>query len=82
MPIPVSAKTGLDLDVLDHVLAAGAAKACLMMPSCQTPLGVSLSADQKARLVRMIDHYAVPLIEQDAYGEARARRRRIELQGL
>ena len=69
VPIPVSANDGLDLGVLERVLANGGAKACLMMPTCQNPLGVTLSLERKARLVRLIERYDVPLIENDAYGE-------------
>jgi len=69
VPIPVNPQDGFDLDVLERVFAIGGAKACLMMPSCQNPLGVSLSLEKKARLVRLIERYEVPLIENDAYGE-------------
>ena len=69
VPIPVSPRDGLDLEVLESVLANGGAKACLMMPTCQNPLGVSLSLEKKGKLVRLIERYEVPLIENDAYGE-------------
>jgi DNA-binding transcriptional MocR family regulator len=69
IPIPVTHDEGLDLDVLERVLARGDAKACLIMSSCQIPLGVTLSSEKKFKLVRLLERYSIPLIENDTYGE-------------
>jgi DNA-binding transcriptional MocR family regulator len=71
VPIRMSAEDGLDLDVLQRVLAAGEIKACVMMPSCHTPLGVSLCSEKQQELAQLIERYGIPLIENDAYGELR-----------
>ena len=67
--VPVSAESGIDLAILDSVLASGDVKACLMMTSCHNPLGATMPAEKKQELVRMIERYQTPLIENDAYGE-------------
>lgn len=69
IPIPVSPETGIDLTVLENVLARGEVKACLAMTSCHMPMGVSLAPEKRAQLVRLIEYYNVPLIENGAYGE-------------
>lgn len=71
VPVPVSPEHGLDLDVLEHVLATRQVKACVIMPSCHTPMGVSLSQEKQARLAGLVERYDVPLIENDAYGALR-----------
>jgi DNA-binding transcriptional MocR family regulator len=69
IPIPVSEQSGIDLNVLERVLARGEVKACLIMSSCQIPMGVSLSTERKFKLVRLLERYEVPLIENDTLGE-------------
>jgi DNA-binding transcriptional MocR family regulator len=69
VPIPFSPEHGLDLDVLEQVLASGRVKACLMMMNCHYPLGVTLSRDRRARLLSLVKRYETPLIENDAYAE-------------
>jgi DNA-binding transcriptional MocR family regulator len=69
VPIPFSPEHGLDLDVLEGVLASGKAKACLVMMNCHYPLGVTLSRDRRARLLSLMKRYDTPLIENDAYAE-------------
>jgi DNA-binding transcriptional MocR family regulator len=71
VPVPMSLQHGLELDALKRVLAGGEVKACIMMPSCHTPLGVSLSPERQTELVRLVERYNIPLIENDAYGELR-----------
>jgi DNA-binding transcriptional MocR family regulator len=39
------------------------------MPNAQNPLGFTMSDDHKKRLVKMLDKRAVPLIEDDVYGD-------------
>jgi DNA-binding transcriptional MocR family regulator len=69
VPVPIDAESGVDLAALDRVLASGEVKACLMMTSCHNPLGVTMPAEQKRALVRIIEKYQTPLIENDAYGD-------------
>ena len=69
VPVPITVESGLDLAALDRVLASGEVKACLMMTNCHNPLGETMSSEKKRELVRIIEKYQTPLIENDAYGE-------------
>ena len=44
-------------------------KACWLMTNSQNPLGFTLSAEKKARLVALLEKYHVMLIEDDVYSE-------------
>src|SRR5262249_38095822 len=70
-PVRMSIEDGIELDALERVLGSGGVKACIMMPSCHTPLGVSLSPEKQQKLARLVERYGIPLIENDAYGELR-----------
>ncbi len=67
--VPVSAELGLDLAALARALASGEVKACLLMTNCHNPLSATMPAEKKRELVRIIEKYEVPLVENDAYGE-------------
>jgi DNA-binding transcriptional MocR family regulator len=69
VPVPMSPETGLDLASLQEVLARGKAKACLLMANCHYPLGVTMPAEGKAELVRLLARYETPLIDNDGYAD-------------
>jgi DNA-binding transcriptional MocR family regulator len=69
VPIPMSPETGLDMGRLQEVLASGEAKACMLMPNCHHPLGITLPAEEKADLVRLVTRYEAPLIDNDGYSD-------------
>jgi DNA-binding transcriptional MocR family regulator len=69
VPIPVSPQSGIDLDYLESILARGGIKAVVVMTSCHMPMGVNLSAEKQQRLVRLVEKYDIPLIENGAYNE-------------
>ncbi len=60
---------GIDLDALEQALNDYPVKACWMMTNSQNPLGFTLSAEKKARLVALLTEHNVPLIEDDVYSE-------------
>jgi len=60
---------GIDLDALEQVLQQQRPAACWVMTNFQNPTGASMADASKARLVRLLADYRVPLIEDDAYGE-------------
>jgi 2-aminoadipate transaminase len=41
------------------------------LPNFQNPTGVTLSLDRRRRLVTLADHYGVPILEDDPYGQLR-----------
>ncbi|WP_223758642.1 PLP-dependent aminotransferase family protein [Myxococcus sp. RHSTA-1-4] len=63
------ARTGLDLDAVESLLAAGERPAFLYtMSDGHNPLGTSLAAEARERLVKLARDYRMPIIEDDAYG--------------
>jgi DNA-binding transcriptional MocR family regulator len=67
--IPTDPAQGVDLDALDAVLTRQKPAACWLMPGFQNPLGGLMSEPSKRRLAALLERYAVPLIEDDVYGE-------------
>lgn len=67
--VPTHPGTGLDVDALEVVLAQAPVKACLATTSFDNPLGALMSDENKHRLVRLLDRFDVPLIEDDIYGD-------------
>ncbi len=41
------------------------------LPNFQNPSGVTLSLDRRHRLIEIADHYGVPILEDDPYGQLR-----------
>ncbi|MDM8539163.1 PLP-dependent aminotransferase family protein, partial [Desulfobacterales bacterium HSG17] len=67
--IPTHPSLGVDIDELEKTIKSNAVKACLFMPNFQNPLGSLMPDDSKKRLVRMLNNYEIPVIEDDICGE-------------
>ncbi|PHM54459.1 class I aminotransferase [Xenorhabdus sp. KK7.4] len=67
--IKTDPKTGIDLDVLEEVAGKYPIKACWLMSRFQNPLCVSMPAENKQRLVEILNENEIVLIEDDVYGE-------------
>jgi 2-aminoadipate transaminase len=68
LTVPVSADTGPDLDALEARLASGERPALLYaMPDGHNPLGTSLAAATRVRLVALAARYRLPIVEDGAY---------------
>jgi 2-aminoadipate transaminase len=61
---------GLQTDRLEEALCSGP-KFMYILPNFQNPGGVTLSLERRRRLIDIADHYGVPIIEDDPYGELR-----------
>ncbi|HEV2733322.1 MAG TPA: PLP-dependent aminotransferase family protein [Longimicrobiaceae bacterium] len=60
---------GIDVDALEALLEAGERPAFVyVIPEGHNPLGVSLGLERRLRLVELARRFAVPLVEDDAYG--------------
>lgn len=69
LAVPTDSRTGIDLDAVESVLASGERPAFLYtMSDGHNPLGASLAAEARARLVKLARDYRMPIIEDDAYG--------------
>ena len=69
LELPTDPLTGIDLDVLEGHMRAGAVQACLLVPNFSNPLGCCMPTAHKQRLVQLLETYQLPLIEDDLYGD-------------
>jgi 2-aminoadipate transaminase len=61
---------GMRPDGLETALRMGP-KFIYALPNFQNPTGVTLSLERRHELIRLADHYGVPIIEDDPYGQLR-----------
>jgi DNA-binding transcriptional MocR family regulator len=69
LEIATDPKTGISLEALEAAMKKRMVKACLLMPNFQNPLGFCMPEENKIRLVKILERYAIPLIEDDIYGD-------------
>jgi 2-aminoadipate transaminase len=69
VPVPMD-EQGMRTDALEEALRAGP-KFIYVLPNFQNPTGVTLSKERRLQLVEMADHYGVPIVEDDPYGQLR-----------
>lgn len=69
LSVATDVKEGIDLEALAQALNDYPVKACWLMTNSQNPLGFTLSADKKSRLVALLAQHNVTLIEDDVYSE-------------
>jgi 2-aminoadipate transaminase len=64
---------GMIPESLEHVLAHAQPlpKFVYVIPNFQNPTGRTLAADRRERIVRICEHFGVPIVEDDPYGELR-----------
>jgi GntR family transcriptional regulator/MocR family aminotransferase len=62
---------GLNLDVLEDILAQRRPKLIYTIPSFHNPTGVSMDMAARRRLIEMALQYRAPIIEDDIYRELR-----------
>ena len=69
LTVPTDLSAGLDVEAVGRLLARGTRPRLLyVVPAGHNPLGVSMSAGSRARLVELARHYGVLIIEDDPYG--------------
>jgi 2-aminoadipate transaminase len=61
---------GMQPDALEAALRMGP-KFMYALPNFQNPTGVTLSLSRRHELIGLADHYGVPIIEDDPYGQLR-----------
>jgi DNA-binding transcriptional MocR family regulator len=69
LEIPTHPRDGLSLDALQLALEQWPVKACIAVPNFSNPLGYCMPDDHKKRLVKLLQQYKVPLVEDDIYGD-------------
>ncbi|MEA3349376.1 MAG: PLP-dependent aminotransferase family protein [Chloroflexota bacterium] len=61
---------GMRTDMLENALRS-APKFIYVLPNFQNPSGVTLPLERRQELVETADHYGIPIIEDDPYGQLR-----------
>lgn len=70
--VPANLDTGIDVDTLEDTFAQDPRpRLAVIIPDFHNPLGVSLSAEKRARIAKLAAHYGVPIIEDDPYSALR-----------
>ncbi|MDH6590167.1 DNA-binding transcriptional MocR family regulator [Variovorax sp. TBS-050B] len=67
--LPTDAATGVVVDALRDVLAAGRVRACVLASSFQNPMGFTMPRANRLAVLRLLAKHRVPLIEDDVYGD-------------
>jgi 2-aminoadipate transaminase len=62
---------GMVVDSLERVLKANEAKFIYAMPTFQNPMGISTPGKRRQEIARLADHYNMPIVEDDPYGQLR-----------
>jgi 2-aminoadipate transaminase len=69
LTVPTDPDTGIDVDAVEALLAAGERPVFLYtITDGHNPLGVSLSVEKRHRLAALARQYRMPILEDDAYG--------------
>ena len=69
IPVPMD-EDGMLTSQLEERLRAGT-KFIYVLPNFQNPTGATLAYDRRLKLIELADHYGVPIIEDDPYGQLR-----------
>jgi len=67
--IPTNAQNGLSIEALELALEQWPIKAILVTPTCNNPMGFSMSEEDKKRLYQLAQSYDISIIEDDIYGD-------------
>ena len=69
LEIPSNAKDGIDLELLGRSLEQWPIKAMLLNPSHNNPTGSCMPLENRKQLLQLANQHAVPIIEDDTFGE-------------
>ncbi|MBL8393157.1 MAG: PLP-dependent aminotransferase family protein [Candidatus Accumulibacter sp.] len=69
LEIPTDPRSGISLEALDLATRGSRIAACLLVPNASNPLGSIMPDENKWRLARLMVERAVPVIEDDIYGD-------------
>lgn len=67
--LPTHSETGVEMEAFKKALETQNVKLCLLVTNFSNPLGSLMPDEHKKEVVRLIQHYNVPLIEDDIYGD-------------
>jgi DNA-binding transcriptional MocR family regulator len=69
LELPTNARTGVEIDALKTALKRYKITLCLLVSNFNNPLGSCMPDEHKKEVVALLQHYNVPLIEDDLYGD-------------
>ncbi|WP_110643201.1 PLP-dependent aminotransferase family protein [Salinicola sp. CPA57] len=69
MEIPTDPDTGISLEALELALEQWPIRAIQVTPTCNNPLGYTLSLERKRALYALAQRFDVAIIEDDVYGD-------------
>ncbi|WP_413699140.1 PLP-dependent aminotransferase family protein [Psychromonas sp. KJ10-10] len=67
--IPTNAESGLSIEALELALEKWPIKSILVTPTCNNPMGYTMSEANKKRLYQLAQSYDISIIEDDIYGD-------------
>lgn len=67
--LPTNPTTGIELEALKKALSSGKIKVCMFISNFNNPCGSSMPEEHKKEVVRLLEHYHVPMIEDDIHGD-------------
>lgn len=76
--LPCHAVTGLDLGMLEGILQTRQLQVIIVVSNFSNPMGGLMPAASKQQLVKLIEQFQIPLIEDDIYGDIYFGRQRPE----
>lgn len=65
LEIPSTPRHGISLEALSYALESTRVSACLVITNFSNPIGSVIPEERKAKLVKLLDSYGIPLIEDD-----------------
>lgn len=69
LEIPTHPREGISLAALKLALEQWQVGAVMLVPSFSNPLGSCMSEENRRRVVRLLNQFDIPLIEDDIYGD-------------
>lgn len=69
LEVPTNPVCGVDLEYLDKAIPKFKIKACVFVTNFNNPIGSCMPDKNKRELVRLMNKYDIPLIEDDIYGD-------------
>lgn len=69
LELPTNATTGIELEALKKALVMNKIKVCLLISNFNNPCGSTMPVEHKKEVVKLLEHFNIPLIEDDIYGD-------------